>query len=83
MGRAEILAMGFVLCTSTCVGCGRVFSFNPNKVPSLTYEGERRPVCRACVERVNPMRAKNGLPLIVPLPGAYEAADENEIIWND
>jgi len=29
------------------------------------------------------MREKNGLPLIVPLPGAYEPAPEDEIIWED
>jgi hypothetical protein len=32
---------------------------------------------------MNPMRKKNGVPLIKPLPGAYEPADENEVIWND
>jgi hypothetical protein len=74
--------MGYVICHGTCIGCGRLFSFNPNRVPSLTYEGERRPVCRACVVRVNPMRVANGLPMIVPLPGAYEVADEDEIIWD-
>jgi hypothetical protein len=75
--------MGYVFVMSSCYGCGRVFSFHPNKVPSVTVEGMRRPICLPCVERVNPMRAKNGLPLIVPLPGAYEADDETAIDWND
>ena len=74
--------MGYVMATSGCAGCGRLFNFHPNKVPSITINGTRQPVCQVCVARVNPMRKKNGLPPIVPLPGAYEAADENEIIWN-
>lgn len=71
--------MGFVMAMSPCVGCGRVFSFNPMLVPSMTHEGAKRPICLDCVERVNPMRIKNGLEPIVPLPGAYDAADECEL----
>ena len=71
--------MGYVFATSPCIGCGRLFSFNPVRVPSLRVKGEREPVCLACVERANPRRAKNGLPPIVPLPGAYEPGDESEL----
>jgi len=73
--------MGYFIVTSSCFGCGRLFSFHPHKVPSLPHPttGERVPVCLACVEHVNPMRAKNGLPPIVPLPGAYDPADESEL----
>jgi Fe-S-cluster-containing dehydrogenase component len=74
--------MGYVYATGTCIGCGNLFSFHPNKVPSLTYNGTRQPVCQGCVDRVNPMRKANGLPPIVPLPGAYEPADENDINWS-
>lgn len=74
--------MGFVFATSSCVGCGRVFSYNPMRVPSITIRGTREPICIACVERVNPMRIKNGLPPIEPLPGAYEAADESELPYD-
>jgi len=73
--------MAFVFVTSPCFGCGKPFSYHPNKVPSITHEGTRKPVCADCVERVNPLRKKNGLQPIVPLPGAYEAADESEIVW--
>lgn len=76
--------MGYVFAMAPCCGCGRVFSFNPNLVPSITLVAERgrEPICAACVIRVNPMRRKNGLDPIVPLPGAYEEADESEIAWD-
>lgn len=70
---------GYVFATSACVGCRRIFSYNPMRVPSLTINGSREPICQACVERVNPTRIKNGLPPIVPLPDAYEACDESEL----
>lgn len=71
--------MGVVLCTSACIGCGRIFSYNPMRVPSVTVKGSREPICEACVKRVNPMRIANGLPPIIPLPDAYEACDESEL----
>ncbi len=64
--------MAYVVVVGPCVACGRVFSFNPDRVPSVTVKGSREPVCRNCVERANPRRVENGLPPIVPLPGAYE-----------
>jgi hypothetical protein len=72
--------MGYVLATSPCFGCGRIFSFNPMRVPSYRADGgDRKPICIACVARVNPMRIKNGLAAIEILPGAYEPCDENEL----
>jgi hypothetical protein len=71
--------MGYAFCTGPCVGCHRIFSFNPVRVPSITIHGTREPICQACVDRVNPMRVKNGLPKIVPYPDAYEACDESEL----
>lgn len=71
--------MGFVLCTSPCAGCFRIFSYNPMRVPSIRINGSREPICRLCVERVNPVREKNGLPPIVFAPDAYEACDESEL----
>jgi hypothetical protein len=55
-----------------CIGCHRVFTFNADRVPSLTVNGTREPICIDCVHRVNPRRVANGLAPIVPLPGAYE-----------
>lgn len=72
---------GYVSAMSNCFGCGKLFSYNPVTVPSITPPGRssREPICRDCVKRVNPIRRQKGLPEIVPLPGAYEAAEEGEM----
>jgi len=71
--------MGYALAYSPCLGCGRVFAYNPVRVPSITHNGTRQPICQACVDRANPNRIKNGLEPIVPAPDAYEACDESEL----
>jgi hypothetical protein len=72
--------MGYVTAMSPCIGCKRIFTYNPMRVPSCSaITGKREPICADCVERINPMRKKNGLALIVPLPGAYDACDEGEL----
>jgi hypothetical protein len=72
--------MGYVTAMSPCIGCRRVFSYNPVRVPSCSaVTGKREPICQDCVDRVNPMRIKNGLPPIVVLPDAYDACGEDEI----
>ena len=55
-----------------CYCCRRLFAFSAERVPSIVINGQREPVCRFCVDRVNPRRIANGLEPIVPLPGAYE-----------
>jgi len=52
--------------------CGRRFTFNAERVPSITVNGAREPFCRACVDEVNPRRVAAGLDPIIPLPGAYD-----------
>ena len=71
--------MGYALCYGPCIGCHRTFEFNPMRVPSVTWNGTREPICRNCVLRANVKRKANGLPPIVPLPDAYEACDEGEL----
>ena len=71
--------MGFAIVHSACFGCGRVFGYNPHKVPSIRIGGNRQPICADCVERTNPIRIADGLDPIVPLPGAYEPLDETEL----
>lgn len=71
--------MGYALGMSPCIGCGRIFTYNPMRVPSTIVNGSKEPICQACVERYNPLRVANGLPPIVPLPGAYDACDEGEL----
>lgn len=65
-----------MLCIGECVRCRCMFSFNPNRVPSVVIDGKREPLCRACVEWANPKRESLGLAPIVILPGAYEAEAE-------
>jgi hypothetical protein len=74
---------GVVFVLGDCYGCRRLFTYNPFRVPSLTIQGERRPFCINCLERVNPRRIANGLAPLVALPGAYEPADESEWINGD
>lgn len=71
--------MGYAFATSPCAWCGRLFNYNPVRVPSVTIKDSREPICQACVNRVNPLRIANGLAPIVPLPDAYEACDESEL----
>lgn len=71
--------MGYMLAMGACIGCGQPFSFNPMKVPSISINGRKEPICAACVARVNPMRKANGLEPIVPAADAYEACDEDEV----
>lgn len=72
--------MGYVMVTGNCIGCGRLFSFNPVRVPSSSaVTGKREPICEGCVARINPIRVRNGLAPIDVLPGAYEPAHESEL----
>lgn len=75
--------MGYVMAHGICFGCKRVFGFHPNLVPSVVVDGRREPICQGCVNLANPARIKNGLQPIEVLPGAYDAADEGEINWED
>lgn len=70
---------GWALAWGHCIGCAQVFGFNPVRVPSLTWNGQREPICAECVKRVNPTRIANGLPPIVPAPDAYEPVAESEL----
>jgi hypothetical protein len=72
--------MGYATCFATCINCYRLFSFNPNLVPSISINGVREPICRSCVDRANPIRVAKGLEPINILPGAYEGAEESEIL---
>jgi hypothetical protein len=49
--------MAFVSAMGNCVNCGRVFSFNPVRVPSIVVNGAREPVCEACESNPEAERA--------------------------
>jgi hypothetical protein len=67
--------MGYMVVMSACFGCGRTFTYNAERVPSILVKGTREPICQDCVDRVNPTRRANGLPEIEVLPDAYEAQE--------
>ena len=70
--------MAFMMAMGRCCACKQMFSFNPDRVPSVRVsvpDGPREPICRGCVERANPERVKRGLAPITVLPGAYEAEE--------
>lgn len=71
--------MGYITVTGVCLACGKIFSFHPNKVPSLKGE----PICKSCIDdRINPLRISKGLPPITYTKDAYSVGqDENEISW--
>lgn len=69
-----------------CYVCAQPFTFHPNRVPSLRVgpQDTREPVCRSCFDRLNAARLRAGLEAWPePLPGAYEAAPESEVLWDD
>ena len=67
--------MGYAMLMAPCLGCGRVFSSNPRKVPSKDNE----PICRECMTLINEKRKTAGLkPFPIP-DDAYEPIDEHEL----
>lgn len=64
---------GYMFVLGECFGCGKLFTFNAEWVPSIPINGVREPICRECVERANPQRIQNGLEPIRVHPDAYEA----------
>jgi len=71
--------MGYAIVTSPCVGCTRIFGYNPHRVPSIRIKGKREPICKECIERTNPLREANGLDKIIPHSDAYEGFSEYEL----
>ena len=72
----------YAMIMGACIRCHQVFTFHPNKVPSIRVNGVKEPVCKGCHEALNQERVKLGLERWPePLAGAYEAAPEEEINW--
>jgi hypothetical protein len=71
---------GFVTAMSPCITCGKVFSYNPHKVPSSSaITGKREPVCQGCMNLINAKRQGMGLDPFPILPGAYDPMPEAEL----
>jgi hypothetical protein len=65
--------MGFMSLIADCGACGRLFTANPEYVPSLRLaDGHQLVFCKDCVEAANPERERRGLAPIVVHPLAYE-----------
>ncbi|MEK0326432.1 MAG: hypothetical protein QQN63_12085 [Nitrosopumilus sp.] len=71
--------MGYIMATSACYGCKCIFSYNPQKVPSIRIDGVREPVCELCIMAANRQREKLGLDLHVIHSDAYKPIPEAEL----
>lgn len=72
--------MGYVFAMGGCIGCKRLFSFNPMRVPSTSaVTGHREPICPGCLARINSKRKEAGLDPFVAPAGAYEPGPECEL----
>jgi len=75
--------MGVYTFTGICAFCGKMFSFHPNKVPSL----HGQPICKNCVDNgINPILKAKGQQVIVYAEDAYKPAldeEEDRIDWGD
>ena len=78
--------MTFMYCSSQCLLCDQVFSYNPDQVPSIRAKrinnrwvadatGSREPICKSCIAKVNEDRAKIGNRPFDVLAEAYEAQE--------
>ena len=69
--------MGYYFATGNCLACGKLFTFNPHLVPSVSVNGApREPVCQDCIEIANIKRRAKGIAELAILPGAYAPAQE-------
>jgi len=59
--------MSYAFVVGTCGNCGRLFSFNPNYVPSY----KNIPFCKECMERTNKIRETLGNDPFFIHPEAY------------
>jgi hypothetical protein len=72
--------MGYAVVMGPCLVCTRVFGFNPRRVPSLTVNGSREPVCKSCIDTENDRRRPLGVELLpAPHPDAYSPISANEL----
>lgn len=74
------MSEGYVFCMGGCIACGRLFTFNPNSVPSTSaITGTREPICQPCMGTINAKRVTLGLAPFPILPDAYEPCPESEL----
>jgi len=71
--------MGYVYAMGHCYCCKAIFCFNPHKVPSISTETGKEPICLNCMMIVNAKREANGVPAFSINEDAYEALPEDEL----
>jgi hypothetical protein len=72
--------MGYAMCMGFCVACKAPIKFNPVRVPSITVNGTRQPLCKSCFNRWNQIhRTSKGLPAEPLAADAYTGCDESEL----
>ena len=72
--------MGYAVVMGPCLVCRQVFGFNPRRVPSLTVNGNREPVCKTCIDTENDRRRSIGGELLPePHADAYSPIHESEL----
>lgn len=73
---------GYVYIMGQCHGCKKMFSFHPNKVPSVRVNGVREPFCKQCIDAANIKRDEIGMTALTYADDAYEGCPEEEVNWN-
>jgi len=73
--------MGYAMGFSACFGCGRMFYYNPMRVPSFPdpKTGQREPICKECIAEVNQKRIATGREPFKINPDAYDPIEESEL----
>lgn len=68
--------MGYAVMFGECCACHKPIFFNPHRVPSLTINGVREPLCIDCAIRWNELHPDNAREIDRE---AYAPIDENEL----
>ena len=71
--------MGYAIVTGSCIGCQKLFGYNPHKVPSIPIGGVGQAICRNCAGIVQENQRRDGLPVTEIHPEAYEPIHESEL----
>ncbi len=74
--------MGYVMIVMPCASCGRTISCNPNHVPSIKNDNDKKvPLCFDCATELNRLFEKAGKESVPIHSEAYNAEDENRLVW--
>ena len=71
--------MGYAIVTGSCIGCQKLFGYNPHRVPSIRIDGVRQAICRSCAGIVQDNQRRDGLDVTEIHPEAYEPIHESEL----